>query len=138
MCIISELLYKYPLVLMYGCSVKSTFFLPYALSVLISHFAVVIFWLFIVHFDVYARSSENYAVCKIIYCIVVVCVFIFIIKCLWWIIKICFLSLLIFRYNYEFIQFSQADLLDMYLVLNIFYYIRRRDICWMDMFSIFS
>lgn len=75
---------------MYECSVKSTFFLPRAISVLISHFAVVILWLFLVHFDVCARSSENYAVCKMIYCIVVVRLFIFIMKRLWWIIKIFF------------------------------------------------
>jgi hypothetical protein len=43
------------------------------MSVLSSHLAVVTLWLLIVHLDVCARSSENYAVCKMIYCIGVVC-----------------------------------------------------------------
>lgn len=34
--------YKYSLVLMYGCSIYGTFFIPCTMSVLISHFAVVI------------------------------------------------------------------------------------------------
>jgi hypothetical protein len=106
---------SYFLVLMYECSVKSTFFLPHAMSVLISHFAVVILWLFTVHFDVYARSSENYAACKMIHCIAVVCLFIFIIKCLWWIIKIFF-----FWSSISFFLFIRSFLISIYSTSNFF------------------
>lgn len=117
---------------MYECSVKSTFFLLHAISVFISHFAVVNLWLFLVHFDVCARSSENPAVSKMVYCIVVKLSYL-----LWNVydnelLKSSFHFYWLCSYSKVFIQFAQADLLKMYFLLNIFSSIRRREIFLWD------